>query len=66
MPISTELSGAERLLRQFCTPDRHLMSAYEVPQPILNSPSQEPQEHWHIVEGEELEQRPGRRPAMYY
>mgnify|MGYP007037747073 CR=1 FL=1 len=42
------------------------MSAYEVPQPILNSPSQEPQEHWHIVEGEELEQRPGRRPAMYY
>lgn len=42
------------------------MSAYEVPQPILNSPFQEPQEHWHIVEGEEPEPRPGRRPAMYY
>ncbi|MGQ0556725.1 MAG: BPTD_3080 family restriction endonuclease [Nitrospiraceae bacterium] len=42
------------------------MSAYEVPQPILNSPFEEPKEHWHIVEGEEPEPRPGRRPAMYY
>lgn len=42
------------------------MSAYEVPQPILNSPFEEPQEHWHIVEGEEPDQRPGRRPAMYF
>ncbi len=42
------------------------MSAYEVPQPILNSPFSEPQEHWHIVEGEEPESRSGRRPAMYY
>ncbi len=42
------------------------MSAYEVPQPILNSPFEEPQEHWHIVEGEEPAQRPGRRPAMYF
>jgi type III restriction enzyme len=42
------------------------MSAYEVPQPILNSPFEEPREHWHIVEGEEPEQRPGRRPAMYF
>ena len=42
------------------------MSAYEVPQPILNSPFEEPQEYWHIVEGEEPEQRPGRRPAMYF
>lgn len=42
------------------------MSAYEVPQPILNSPFDEPSEHWHIVEGEEPEPRPGRRPAMYY
>jgi hypothetical protein len=40
------------------------MSAYEVPQPILNSPFEEPKEHWHIVEGEEPEQRPGRRPVM--
>ncbi|MEZ4478276.1 MAG: DEAD/DEAH box helicase family protein [Nitrospira sp.] len=42
------------------------MSAYEVPQPILNSPFEEPKEHWHIVEGEEPETHPGRRPAMYY
>ena len=28
------------------------MSGYEVPQPILNSPFEEPAEHWHIVEGE--------------
>ena len=42
------------------------MSAYEVPQPILNSPFEEPEEHWHIVEGETPEQRPGRRPAMYF
>lgn len=42
------------------------MSAYEVPQPILNSPFDEPQEHWHIVEGETPEPRPGRRPAMYF
>ncbi|MBK5282014.1 MAG: DEAD/DEAH box helicase family protein [Nitrospiraceae bacterium] len=42
------------------------MSAYEVPQPILNSPFEEPQEHWHIVEGETPEQRLGRRPSMYF
>lgn len=42
------------------------MSAYEVPQPILNSPFEEPAKHWHIVEGETPERRPGRRPAMYF
>src|SRR3990172_7469124 len=42
------------------------MSAYEVPEPILNSPFAEPEAHWHIVEGEEPVQRPGRRPAMYF
>lgn len=42
------------------------MSAYEVPQPILNSPFAEPQEHWHIVEGETPSRKPGRRPAMYF
>lgn len=42
------------------------MSAYEVPEPILNSPFEEPKEYWHIVEGEVPEQRPGRRPAMYF
>jgi type III restriction enzyme len=42
------------------------MSAYEVPEPILNSPFEEPQAHWHIVEGEAPEQRSGRRPATYF
>lgn len=42
------------------------MSGYEVPEPILNSPFEEPREHWHIVEGETPERRPGRRPAMYF
>ena len=42
------------------------MSGYEVPEPILNSPFEEPREHWHIVEGEAPERRPGRRPAMYF
>ena len=42
------------------------MSGYEVPTPILNSPFHEPAEHWNIVEGEEPERLPGRRPAMYF
>jgi type III restriction enzyme len=42
------------------------MSGYEVPEPILNSPFDEPSEHWHIVEGEQPERRAGRRPAMYF
>ncbi|MDC8449101.1 MAG: DEAD/DEAH box helicase family protein [Nitrospira sp.] len=42
------------------------MSGYEVPEPILNSPFDEPSEHWHIVEGEQPERRPGRRSAMYF
>ncbi len=42
------------------------MSAYEVPQPILNSPFEEPKEHWHIVEGETPSRKPHRRPAMYF
>ncbi len=42
------------------------MSNLEVPQPILNSPFAEPAEHWHIVEGEAPERRPGRRSAVYY
>lgn len=42
------------------------MSAYEVPQPILNSPFDAPREHWHIDEGETPVTRPGRRPAMYF
>jgi len=42
------------------------MRDYQVPDPILNSPYEEPREHWWIREGEPAERRPGRRPAMYY
>jgi type III restriction enzyme len=42
------------------------MSGYEVPEPILNLPFDEPTEHWHIAEGEQPERRPDRRPAMYF
>ena len=42
------------------------MTTFEVPTPILNSPFEEPQEHWWIIEGKSSEQRRGRRPAMYY
>ena len=31
------------------------MSGYEVPEPILNSPFEEPARHWNIVEGEQPE-----------
>ena len=42
------------------------MSDYEVPQPILNPPFEEPGEHWHIAEGSPPERRQGRRPAGYF
>ena len=42
------------------------MSAYEVAQPILNSPFEEPKEYWRIIEGEPAERRQGRRPSVYY
>jgi len=42
------------------------MSGFEVQQPILCSPFEEPPEHWRIVEGEEPQRMPGRRPAMYF
>jgi len=42
------------------------MSSYEVPEPIINSPFDEPQQHWHIEEGKDAELRSGRRPAMYF
>jgi type III restriction enzyme len=42
------------------------MNRYEVPEPILNSPYEEPAEHWYIVEGEMPERRQGRRQALYY
>ncbi len=42
------------------------MNSYEVPEPILNSPFDEPQEYWQISEGELPRKLSGRRPAMYY
>ena len=42
------------------------MNAHEVTEPILNSPYEEPRKHWRITEHEPPEQRPGRRPAMYF
>lgn len=41
------------------------MNAYEVPEPILNSPFEEPALYWHIEEGQTPEKRTGRRPAIY-
>ena len=40
--------------------------SYEVPEPILNSPYEEPQEYWRLEEGREPERAPGRRPPMYF
>nr|MBA3380554.1 hypothetical protein [Actinomycetota bacterium] len=42
------------------------MSAYEVEQPILNSPFAEPAEHWLIQEGQTPKRAPGRRQAGYF
>ena len=42
------------------------MTGFEVQEPILNSPYEEPQEHWRIVEGESPQRVEGRRSAMYF
>ena len=42
------------------------MAQYEVGEPILNSPFDEPQQHWHLAEGQAPQRRDGRRPAVYY
>jgi len=42
------------------------MTDFEVEQPILNSPYDEPKEYWRIVEGETPRRMPGRRYAMYF
>jgi type III restriction enzyme len=42
------------------------MSAYEVEQPILNSPFEEPAEHWLIQEGDAPKREQGRRRAGYF
>lgn len=41
-------------------------SSFEVAEPILSSPFQEPPEHWWIEEGKLPERRAGRRPAGYF
>ncbi|MBX6370276.1 MAG: DEAD/DEAH box helicase family protein [Rhodospirillales bacterium] len=41
-------------------------SSFEVAEPILCSPFEEPSEHWHLEEGRQPERRPGRRPAGYF
>lgn len=42
------------------------MSSFEVPNPILNPPFAEPEQHWYLREGEEAQLRSGRRPALVY
>lgn len=42
------------------------MSGFEVDQPILCGPFEEPQQYWEIVEGEPPRKLRGRRPAFYY
>jgi type III restriction enzyme len=42
------------------------MSSFEVEQPILNSPFEEPAEHWQIEEGKPPTREPGRRRAGYF
>src|SRR5438309_633496 len=41
-------------------------ASFEVAQPILSSPYEEPAEHWWIEEGRLPERRPRRRPAGYF
>jgi type III restriction enzyme len=42
------------------------VSQYEVPQPILNSPYEQPGSHWELAEGQPPVKRDGRRQAMYW
>jgi type III restriction enzyme len=43
------------------------MSEFEVPQPIICSPFEEPEKHWHLEEGTApTEPAPGRRTAHYF
>ncbi len=42
------------------------MTGFEVKEPILNSPFEEPKSYWQIEEGKEPVEMPGRRPAMYF
>jgi type III restriction enzyme len=42
------------------------MHEFEVPEPIICSPYEEPPFHWHLEEGADPVKRPGRRPAQYF
>jgi type III restriction enzyme len=42
------------------------MAVFEVPNPILNGPFDEPAEYWQIEEGKQPSRIQGRRPAGYY
>ena len=42
------------------------MAEFEVPQPIICSPFEEPAQHWLLQEGTEPQLIPGRRSAHYY
>jgi type III restriction enzyme len=42
------------------------MTGFEVKDPILNSPFEEPKSYWQIEEGKKPVEMPGRRPAMYF
>ena len=37
-----------------------------VENPIINSPYDEPRQHWHIEEGKPPRKQTGRRPASYF
>ena len=39
---------------------------FEVPEPIICSPYEEPAEHWDLVAGQEPARAPRRRPAQYF
>src|SRR5690242_15741344 len=42
------------------------MNSYEVAEPILNSPFEEPGRHWYIRAGEQPDLRDGRRPSVVF
>jgi type III restriction enzyme len=43
-----------------------MATTYEVPNPILNGPFEEPREHWYIQEGEAPTLRTGRRSSVVF
>jgi type III restriction enzyme len=42
------------------------MIGHEVETPILNSPYEEPAQHWRVIAGEPAVKVPGRRPPIYF